>query len=185
MSSIQAPTTAWMAYSDATILPPTSVYVGPYRLNEPESYEKSVERQPDRQLAEALQSLSSPFLTSYLSFSRVFTEDDYYTLFLPLDSSVLEGLLDVQENAAQGYSYKDRKFKAEAKTRIEDILMNHMVSVKINPQQIQYRNTRITAINQNVIHINEQGEINDGVSVVQQYIILPNCVIYLISKEIL
>ena len=185
MSSIQAPTTAWMAYSDATILPPTSVYVGPYRLNEPSSYQKSVQSQPDRQLAEALQTLPSAFLTSYLSFSKAFTEDDYYTLFLPLDSSVLEGLLDVQENASQGYSYKDRKFKAEAQTRIEDILMNHMVNVKINPQQIQYRNTRITPINQNVIRINEQGEINDGASMIQQYITLPNAVIYLISKEIL
>ena len=185
MSSIQGPTTAWMAYSDATILPPTSIYVGPYRLTEESSYEKPEVKQPDRQLAEMLKEYSSPFLEAYLSSPKAFSEDDYYTLFLPLDCSVIEGLIDVQENAAQGYSYKDRKFKAEATTRINDILMNHMVNVKINPQQIQYRNTKITPINENVIRINEQGEINDGESIVQKYITLPNAVVYFISKEIL
>lgn len=184
MSSIQAPTTAWMAYSDATRMPPPTLYVAPFRASLT-SYNQEEERVVDPRLVETLSSVSSPFLTAYYLSKKAFGEDDHYTLFFPLDSSHIEGLMDVHENASLGYSYKDKKFKAESESRLEQILQNHMVSVKINPRQIQYRNTRVTTVGGAVIHIDEQGSINDGVSNIHQYLTLPNCTVFIISKEIL
>lgn len=184
MSSIQAPTTAWMAYSDATLMPPPTLYVAPFRPSV-SSYSQEEERVIDPRLVETLSAVSSPFLTAYYLSKKAFGEDDQYTLFFPLESSHIEGLMDVRENASLGYSYKDRKFKAESESRLEEILQNHMVAIKINPRQIQYRNTRVSTVGGGVIHIDEKGSINDGVSQIHQYLILPNCTVFIISKEIL
>ena len=184
MASIQAPTTAWMAYSDATRLPSQHLYVGPYRVSEPSYVQLSATKQADSALTHALEPIiHSPFLTAYFSFDRAFGEDDYYTLFVPLQDGVMEGLVDMRDNAALGFSHKDKKFKAESQTRIEQLLLRHMVAVKIQPKQVEYRNTRISTLG-GAIRIDEQGEIDDGVSTVLQYIDLPRCTIFLISKEI-
>lgn len=184
MTSIQAPITAWMAYSDATEMPPPTLYIAPFRPPV-SSYPATEEAKPsDHRLAEALQSFSSPFLTAYFLSKKAFGADDRYTLFVPLQAPVIEGLVDVYENASLGFSYRDRKFKAESEKRLEDLLQNHMVNVKIEPRQVEYRNTRIEAVNSSVIHIDEQGEINDGVSRIKQYITFPNCTVFLITNEI-
>lgn len=184
MTSIQAPITAWMAYSDATEMPPPTLYIAPFRPPV-SSYPATEEpREADPRLAEVLRSFSSPFITAYFLSKKAFGADDRYTLFVPLQAPVVEGLVDVYENASLGFSYRDRKFKAESEQRLEELLQNHMVSVKIEPHQVEYRNTRVEAVNHSVIHINEQGEINDGVSQIQKYISLPNCTVFLISKEI-
>jgi uncharacterized surface protein with fasciclin (FAS1) repeats len=184
MASIQAPTTAWMAYSDATRLPPAQLYVGPFRQSEPSYTTLSAVKQPDQTLTQALEPIiHSAFLSAYFSFDRAFGDEDSYSLFVPLQDSIIEGLVNVHENANLGFSYKDRKFKTESRTRIDQILEQHMVPVKIQPKQIEYRNTRVSTLRGNII-INEKGEINDGVSTILQFIDLPRCTIFLISKEI-
>jgi hypothetical protein len=184
MASIQAPTTAWMAYSDATILPPSSLYVAPYKVSEPSYLRLSATKQPDSSLSQALEPIAqSAFLKEYFSFSNAFGEDDYYTLFVPLQDSFIEELATLRENASLGFSYKDRKVKTEAQTRVEEILLRHMVPVKIQPKQIEYRNTRIETLS-GTISVSDRGEINDGVSTILQYIELPRATVFLISKEI-
>jgi hypothetical protein len=188
MTSIQTPTTAWMAYSEETILPPPSRYVGPYRAAKA-SYTDDLTsldpKEPDSLLIETLAAFTSPFLVAYYGFDRAFGADDHYTLFLPMNSSTIDSLLQLKQNSELGFSYKDRKYKTEAKSRIEEILMNHMVPVKINPRQIEYRNTRLSALNGTTIHMNEYGQINEGRSAIQQYITLPNSTIFFITEEIL
>jgi hypothetical protein len=184
MASIQAPTTAWMAYSDATILPPSSVYVGTFRVNEPSYVHLSSTNQPDNTLAQALEPISQlTFLKEYFAFEKAFSEDDYSTLFIPLQDSFIEELSTIRQNASLGFSYKDRKVKTEAQTRVEELLLRHMVPVKIQPKQIEYRNTRIATLG-GTIQVNEKGEINNGVSTILQYIDLPRTTVFLISKEI-
>lgn len=188
MTSIQAPTTAWMAYAEETVLPPATRYVGPYRSARP-SYTDDLTsldpKEPDQLLIQTLEAFTSPFLYAYYSFDRAFGADDHYTLFFPMNSQTIESLLQVKQNSELGFSYKDRKFRTESKSRLEEILMNHMVPVKINPRQIEYRNTRVSALNGSTIHIDSYGQINEGRSSIQQYITLPNSTIFFITEEIL
>jgi hypothetical protein len=184
MASIQAPTTAWMAYADNTRLPPTSLYVGPYRVSTPSYTEQREEEVADPQLQLALKDYPSSFLTTYFSFYRAFKEAEHYTLFVPLESPVLDELLTLSQNTKLGYSYKDRKYNKEADNRIEKLLLRHMVGIMIQPRQIEYRNTRVHTLGGEVIHINEQGEINEGVTRIEKYLTLPTCTIFFITKEV-
>jgi uncharacterized surface protein with fasciclin (FAS1) repeats len=177
-----------MAYGEEEVVPPSNLYVGPYRSPTPsytlQNYSLQEQKEPDQQLLQALSALNSPFLNAYYSSGKAFGAGERYTIFLPMDSSIIERLMDVKENASLGFSYKDRKYKTEAATQIENILLNHLVNTKIQPKQIEYRNTKIRSLNQSVINVNEQGEINNGASTILQYIDLPNASVFLISKEI-
>jgi uncharacterized surface protein with fasciclin (FAS1) repeats len=190
MVSLQVADSPWLTYGDASGTPESQFYVAPYRISQPSyHYELSLEnaKEQDSTLATILEPYQNSFYTLYFR-NPTFDVNDYYTIFYPMETPLLDELLTRQTNASLGFSYKDRKFKTDSDVKIKTLLDRHLLNVQIQPQQVEYRNTRLTLLSGETINIDDHGYIYSSApstdNRIRKYIKKGNVTVFFIDKEI-
>lgn len=190
MVSLQVADSHWLTYGDASETPDSQYYVAPYRLSQPSyQYELSLAnpKESDSSISSVLLPYQNSFYTLYFQ-NPIFDVNDYYTLFYPLDTPLLDELLTLHTNSSLGFSYKDRKFKTDSDVKIQSLLKRHLVPIQIQPHQIEYRNTRLTLLSGDTISIDDHGYLYSSEPTtdnrIRKYIKKDNYTIFFIDKEI-
>lgn len=188
MVSLQTADTAWMTFAEYETVPPSSMYLAPYKTTTPSypTFEDTAVHS-DAQVLDALGKYRSSFLSSYQQYPKAFGPDDRYTLFVPLASPLVDDLVRVRSENEDGFSHKNKKFSIEANARLERLLRRHMSPVKILPHQLEYRSTTIATLDQ-PISINQLGElVGHGVAKgnrVESYLTFPHATVFFITHEL-
>jgi hypothetical protein len=186
MVSLQAANNNWLAYSNEEQLPSTKDYIGTYFTQTP-SYQSELSLKddptPDLQVLHTLANYKNSFSQLYQSYTNAFSDTEQYTLFIPLESPLTDELLSIQKYSSEGFSHKDKKLLTESTLQLQRLLERHMVASVIRPNQLEYRNTRITTRGKEIIEINEKGYINQHNKILQS-ISFPHATIFLIQQEI-
>lgn len=167
-----------------------SVLCRPYRLSQPSyHYELSLAnpKESDDSLAKDLLPYQNSFYTLYFQHP-VFDVNDYYSIFYPLETPLLDELWERETNASLGFSYKDRKFKTDSEVKIKSLLDRHLVNVQIQPQQVEYRNTRLALLSGETVNIDDHGYIYSSEpridNRIRKYLKKGNVTVFFIDKEI-
>lgn len=185
MVSLQFSDSPWLATSEESGVPDDSHYIAPFRSNEP-SYTTELSLAeplvPDTELYDTLLPYQNSFFDLYFN-NPLFGVNDSYTIFYPLSTTIIDQLHTVKKNTSMGFSYKDSKFNTDSSSKLESLLKRHLVSIQINPRQIEYRNTRITMMSGETIDIDQDGMIH-GDNRIRQYIKKNNVSVFFIDKEI-
>lgn len=178
MVSLQSSLFPWFTFDRE--LPETNKFI-PAWYDKESSYEvPNLEKKQDEKVKKEL-SKNNLFVSAYFHSEFQFSSDDNYSLFIPLDCSIIQLTLDTFSSL--GKSYQDRLIREEAKIMIEEILKSHMVEYKIYPSQIQERDCTIET-KHGILFINKDGYLNKTDNQILKYMEFPHASLFFISREI-
>lgn len=190
MVSLHVADSPWLSTGDASGTPDSKYYVAPYRISQP-SYESELSLANPKETDSSISSVLLPYQNSFYTLyfkNPPFDVNDYYTIFYPLETPLLDNLVTTQTNSSLGFSYKDRKFKTDSSVKLERLRDRHLVSVQIQPHQVEYRNIRLTMLSGETVTIDDHGYIYStepsADNRIRKYIKKANYTIFFIDKEI-
>jgi hypothetical protein len=183
MVSLQAESTPWFHYNKE--LPSISEYIPPYSTTVCPSYECDTQfiydSKGDPTIEYEIQRyLQNSFVFSYCNSPFRYEKKQSYTLFLPIDSTLLDECNVILGTI--GKSFDDRVLQTETRTIRDNIIQNHMCSYQSLPEQLQGKTTRIETKGGYFIQTN--GMILPDITI-EYWIIFPRVSIFFITKEII
>ncbi len=125
--------------------------------------------------------VSNPFVETYQICSFAYSSIDSYTLFVPFSCKQLTRAIE-QWNRP-GFSFQDRVLRTEAYAVIENILKQHMVSYRIDPSQLQHRDTTIESLGE-IFFVNKEGYINKTDNKIEKFITFKHATVFFCTREI-
>jgi hypothetical protein len=125
--------------------------------------------------------VSNMFVETYQLCSFAYSSHDSYTLFVPLTCKQLTRAIE-QWNRP-GFSFQDRVMRTEAYTVMENIVKQHMVSYRIEPSQLEHRDTTIESLGE-IFFVNKEGYINQTDNKIEKFITFKHATVFFCTREI-
>ena len=120
------------------------------------------------------------FVRVYENYLKSFTNKDRYTLFIPVQSS----LMNLIRSFPDGKSAQEQWDRVRIQSELEQALRRHMIAYRIEPSAIKQQDTILETVLGDHMSIDSSGRIdNDPTNRITHYVIYPHATLFFITHE--